>query len=613
MAIAYTMPWGNDVKNSGLNGYEARRTLLSGSTLAAGGTLFASGYYNALYGGGIRPTAWRGLILDGSTLGSSLNLFSIGGKTINASLSSSGGAGDAIRIINCSAGTTFSSLKNSIVAKTSGTFSYSSTGGNTMVGIKSAAQTLTLTFGILAQNDIYIDWNGGTTADGLAIGSIASVTNAKFMYFQNCRFKFSGGSGTNETTYTLPTGVDDTARLANIRARCVTVYGGLAGDYFPNSQYNSNTANTNVFINAVNENYYLVPNCLPSKMSFQGKYIGALPEAFSTDVSGSWTLTNIDASGNIVDQRLLATAISPIIDLGQIRKITNLEAVGQLAVRNGNEVNQIMTILPQAKVYTDTLTAGKIYKVYNASITSNGSSTSTTYLIDDCFIAKSDTTQSLFFFSGSDTYGAVLNAGNVLTDLFLYEVQAGSSVTYKGVTYNAGDRFQAYVDTLVDPTSDVFSGSGTVKPFNGGFLRQIYDYLGVAGITAGTAIRDKVNYIVVGGTSITYLGTVYTPNQVFTCLASSSTSFTSVGGSTLTEYYVGFVSSVELKTSKVDPTLGVLSFYKYSMYDSPTANIDGSGTVIAGNVDTGFIRATAQDLTARYLQARILIQPLNIT
>ena len=391
------------------------------------------------------------------------------------------------------------------------------------------------------------------------------------------------------------------------------MYGGATTDYFTGCQYNSSTTNTNVLLNAANDNYYLVPNCTAAKMSFTGKYVGKFTEGYAGDVSGTWTLSNVDTSGNIIDQRKLATLTSPILSLGKVQKIISFEDISKLAIRNGNEINRQLTIIPTPLIYTNTLTLGKIYKVYNSVITTTGSSTSTNYSIGDCFIAKNDTSHSLTFTSGTDTYSSSISAGTTLTDLALYEVEAGASVTYKGVTYNTGERFQAYIDLTVDPTSNVFSGSGTVKRFNGGFVRQIYDYLGTSGIAAGTTLRDRTSYLVVGGTSITYGGTVYNTGKVFTCDTSLATTFTSVGGATLTEYYIGFVQSIGFKSSKVDPTLSGLSFKQFSLYDTPQCNYDGGGAVTYGNADSSFSRSTAQDLYALYYQYEILIQGINIT
>ena len=41
-------------------------------------------------------------------------------------------------------------------------------------------------------------------------------------------------------------------------------------------------------------------------------------------------------------------------------------------------------------------------------------------------------------------------------------------------------------------------------------------------------------------------------------------------------------------------------------------NYDSNGKVTFGNLDSGYVRANAQPLSARYWQARLTVQSLNI-
>jgi hypothetical protein len=326
----------------------------------------------------------------------------------------------------------------------------------------------------------------------------------------------------------------------------------------------------------------------------------------------NYTFSNIDNSGNIIDQKKPAIATSNVVDNGSIRIINRIDVFANLAVRNGNEANVVLTMLPSPLIYTNTLTLNKTYRVFNAAITTNGSSGSKTYSVGDYFIAKNDTTHSLAFFSGTDTFGGSISAGTTLTDLGLYEVEAGASVIYKGTTYATGERFQVYIDLTGDPTSNVFSGSGTVKQFNGGFVRQVYETYGITGITAGTAIRANITYEVVGGTSVTYGGTVYTTGKRFTCLATIGTSFTSAGGATLSEFYIGWYPSTKIRADKTSNVLTGKAWLAFPTTEAPLVNVDGSGNFTFGQLDSGFNRATSQPFATKYWQSETTIQGLNI-
>ena len=333
-----------------------------------------------------------------------------------------------------------------------------------------------------------------------------------------------------------------------------TVFGGSPDDYLIGCKY-TDAPDTDFFIDPSRNNYYLVPNSLPTKMSYDGKYIGARPEgSFIAFNSSNFTYSNFDSNGNIVNQRIDATATSNIVDLLQIRTINKLDSLGQLAARNGNELNLTETILPNPLIYSDALTLGRTYKVYNGSITV----VATTYAIGDCFIAKGTS-----FISGADTYNPTgITAGTLLVDLGCYEVE-NNSVTYMGVTYTTGQRFQCYYDS-----SNTFTGTGTVKRFMGGFVRLLSEYYGTTGITAGTTLRYMQTYEVVGGTSVTYNSVVYTPGQRFTAL-STPTTFTQAGGATVREWNIGYPKSLEMKASKTDATLSTDVWIKMHLTDTP--------------------------------------------
>ena len=477
---------------------------------------------------------------------------------------------------------------------------YSTIGSNSTYVGRGVASTFYFTqdTGIsIPHNNIFTNFLGGITlAGGFPSATLAS--NVKYTLFSKSKFKFILiGGANNETVFTAPVGATDQLKLDNLKTRMATVFGGASDDYLVGCKY-TDAPDSTFFIDPARNNYYLVPGSLPTKMSYDGKYIGARPEgSFIAFNSSNFTYSNFDSNGNILDQRVDATATSSIVDLLQIRTINKLDSLGQLAARNGNELNLTETILPNPLIYTNALVLGRTYKVYNGSITVG----STVYNIGDCFIAKGTS-----FFSGSDTYNPTgITSGTLLVDLGCYEVE-NNSVTYMGVTYTTGQRFQCYYDS-----ANTFTGTGTVKLFMGGFVRLLSEYYGATGITAGTTLRYMQTYEVVGGTSVSYNSVVYTNGQRFTALSTPAT-FTAVGGSTLREWNIGYPKSLEMKASKTDSALSTDVWIKMHLTDTPLVNVDGNGKITHGNLDSGFNRATAVPMSVRYWQCRLTIQSLNI-
>lgn len=188
----------------------------------------------------------------------------------------------------------------------------------------------------------------------------------KYCLFHNSSFKFSGGGlGNDETVYSYPTGANDTEKFENLRSRMATVYGGVASQYLIGCKYQTDG---DLFINPTKENFFLVPDCQASKMSYDASYVGKYPEGSIADFSADFaSYTNLDASGNIIDQTVDASAETNIIDLGKLRHINNLVALGQRAARNGNQVNVDADLGATIHPGTD-LTDGKTYLVHTEAI-----------------------------------------------------------------------------------------------------------------------------------------------------------------------------------------------------------------------------------------------------
>lgn len=600
MAAGFVTNYGNS-ENSGLNWWEAKRTILN-TVQAPLSPQYINGYFNE---GCSAICTLRGIsqpIIDltpNLTLAGLSSIQDLSVKSItntsfslgiaNVTMSSNGGSHTS--------GHPASGINNSLLF---GFLSIATAGffGNNSTFVGATNASFSFSGGQEADTyfNIYTNFLGGITFP--FTNSFAK--RIRYSYFSKAKFKFSmSGGASNETTFTSPTGTTNQQKIDSLRARMTTVYGGVASDYLVGCEY-SDDADMTIFIDPSRNNYYLVPGCLPSKMSYDGKFIGARPEgSFLAFNSSNFTYSNFDSNGNIIDQKIDAVATGNIVDLTQIRTINKLDSLGQLAVRNGNELNINETILPNPLIYTNAITLNRTYKVYNAQITVGAK----TYLVGECFIAK-----GIGFVSGADTYSITgITAGTTLIDLGCYEVEAGSSITYMGVAYTTGQRFQCYADS-----SAVFTGTGTVKKFDGGFVRLLSEYYGVTGITAGTALRDMQTYEVVGGTSVTYLSVVYTPGKRFTCIAASATAFTAVGGSTLSEWNIGYPKSLEIKASKIDATLSTDVWVKMSLSDTPMVNYDVNGKITFGNLDSGYVRASAQPLSVRYWQPRLTVQSLNI-
>jgi hypothetical protein len=240
---------------------------------------------------------------------------------------------------------------------------------NTVVG--SSGDKLTLA-NLKEGRPIYNIFSGFNGDGGITIDNVYnSAVYLQFSLFHNCNFKFTGGGlGTDESDFTAPAGADDTAKLENLRSRMVTVFGGNVSDYLKNCRYQTDG---DLFINPVKENFYLVPGCLASKMSYEGSCIGKYPEGSFADFAANFaSYSNIDASGNIIDQTVDASAETNIIDLGKLRHINSLTALGQRAIRNGNAVNVDANLGAAINPGTD-LTDGKTYIVRTEAISQTAS------------------------------------------------------------------------------------------------------------------------------------------------------------------------------------------------------------------------------------------------
>jgi len=239
----------------------------------------------------------------------------------------------------------------------------------------------------------------------LQIGAI--TTELKYSLFINSKFMFTGGDlGTDETDYTYPSGTDDDAKLQNLRDRMADVYGGQPSDYLIGCKYYSRnapdgqeenepyaSAYQDIFVDADNDNFYLRNDTeigqTAAHMAYDGSYVGAKPIGAQSNLS-DFTLTNIDSStGLIQDQEVDATAESIIHDLGKVRRIISLQALGERAARNGQQINSEPNLGTAIDAGSAVLTDNSIYMVINDVITLDDAN-ATSYNPWETFVATDE-------------------------------------------------------------------------------------------------------------------------------------------------------------------------------------------------------------------------------
>jgi hypothetical protein len=381
MAIGYVALWGND-NNSGVDWENAKRTL-QGSKDGGMTTIYAKGYYNEAVTF-ISVTGTPNVILDGTFLSNGANNaanitngiyqnYSGYAWNINLDHAIFRHSTNASMIQN-------SNVDNSIIHD-SLSWKETSTGAdyqyNTYHNIP----------------ELYL-----TRKDGVEHANIISNSNIEFptKYLKysliiNSPIKFTGGGlGFDETVYTLPTGVDDAAKLADLKSRMVIVYG--AGTYLPGCRYYSGSYN-DVFTNADNEDFTLIPNCIAANMAYDGSFIGAKGIGINIEFDSIFnSITNISTAastlGYVEDQEIDATCISNILDLGVIKNVCTLSNLGALSYRNGMQINTVTNLGTSISAGTD-LVVDESYEVIENTVTYN----TVTYNPWECFVVVTGVTE----------------------------------------------------------------------------------------------------------------------------------------------------------------------------------------------------------------------------
>jgi hypothetical protein len=401
MAAGFVRLWGDDA-NDGLTEAKAKRTL-QGATDAALSPKDVTGYYVEQVSGNIQIVNGTGYCVFDGVL-----------KT-NFAGSSSGTSGAVFKSYtsyngqNTNGYNVFDALR-----VLSSTQSYASTRKNDFNLFINNGTSLENAFGFAGQNNTYHNgwWKffdrltAGFLANNiysnlqLHIATPTYITQYIYSLFINSTFKFTGGAGVDEVSFTAPTGADDDAKLANLRDRMVVAYLGVASDYLLGCKYYSGSYD-DIFVNADNGDFTLLPNSLAANLAYDGSYIGAKGIGYNIEFNTDFnSIVNISETastlGYVEDQETDATCISNIIDLGVVKNINNLSNLGLLATRNGMQLNTVTNL------------------------------------------------------------GVELSAGTALTELESYLV-VNNTVTYNSITYNPWDTFQCLTGITA------FTGSGQCR------------------------------------------------------------------------------------------------------------------------------------------------------
>jgi len=206
--------------------------------------------------------------------------------------------------------------------------------------------------------------------------------------FINCSFLFSGGGlGTDETEYTYPSGTSGDEKLQNLRERMANVYGEYFADYLIGCVYYTGNYE-DIFMDADNDDFHLVPGCIAEHMSYNGNYIGAKSSSIHSNINNSF-LNNVSTSGYIINQNSDATYESVILDIGSVQKIKNISIQEHLSPYNGIQINT-ETNLGQISNQNDVLIDDKTYSVLSNNIVLNNLSNDF-YVKHDTFITSAET------------------------------------------------------------------------------------------------------------------------------------------------------------------------------------------------------------------------------
>jgi len=247
--------------------------------------------------------------------------------------------------------------------------------------------------------------------------SINTASNISYSLFINCSFKITGsGTDNDETEYTYPIGDTDEEKMENLRERIAYVYSRTDTEsFFKFSKYYSGDYN-DIFVDADNGNFSLVPGCIAETMSEFGTKIGATNIGITTNIDQS-ILNNIGTSGYIQNNNIDAIYDSNIIDFGKVRKVTKFNILYDNFKRNSFYINTDSNLGEIIYEGDNVLTDGIEYVNINNEIEINN--TSKDYYVKwDTFItnAEADPNNGLGFRSKCFEYGIYSTNGTCGTN-----------------------------------------------------------------------------------------------------------------------------------------------------------------------------------------------------
>jgi len=215
---------------------------------------------------------------------------------------------------------------------------------------------------------------------------ISNKTDLQYSLFMNCSFRFYGGGlGNDESDVTYPTGATGEEKLQNLRDRMSIVYGGNASDYLSNCIYYTGSYN-DIFIDADNDDFHLIPGCIATHMSNINSYIGAKQSIPITNLN-DFTLTNVGTNGEILNDNTDSNILSNVIDLGKVKKIISFTSVNNLYHENGTQLNIDDVFNSKINASKNVLTNQTKYMAFNDNIFTDEAYTSS-YEPHSTFLAE---------------------------------------------------------------------------------------------------------------------------------------------------------------------------------------------------------------------------------
>lgn len=300
-----------------------------------------------------------------------------------------------------------------------------------------------------------------------------NFTNCLISNQNNPVFIFNG-----EPSYTAATGATDADKLANLRARAVTAYGGVAADHFVDCVFGDPQ-----FQNPNLGDYTLKPGSVAATMNPEGSYVGCYKEtiAFHPNASANtsdWyhedgTKTKNIAVGSelaVVDPQIDGYANSKPKDIGQVRELGRIIAQIENDFVNGAFLKNNQHFNPAVALSSaDPLVVGQAYYVASGYADTNG----TTYVENTRFTAQSTS------FAGTGILHPAFP--NYMRHGIAIRYSKGGPLIYPGTNLNAQTYYMVENDNVTyngqsrSPGDFIHTGESGVLNFTGlGAMQEVF-------------------------------------------------------------------------------------------------------------------------------------------